>query len=422
MNRATSREVRVGLVVVLALVGLMALLGLATSGPGFLGSRRSIDVVFRDGQGVRVGSPVRVAGVDSGRVTAIDLVEVDGTLRAKVRLSVSASLAAKLKQDVKIAVHANITGMNAINVISSGRSKVALVPGQVVHGVESTPFDSVLEQVGLGPEERGHLRHSIVEIRQTVDSVAPRVRQILAALQETTAGVRDTSAAVRPAIEASVGHVEQMTRTLGSTAPKLQATLERVESFASQADALLTENRPNIQVSLASARDLIASINELLSKNRSEIDGLLIGINRTRIRLDRVLYQAEVLTGQGVEVLSRNRANLERTFTNVRDTTDWGKQLVEKLYGNPFYLSPFYKPTPEDKRASQAFDNAHALVRGIEELADVIKTIDSMQARPLNEAQKQELSQLSKSAHDLQVWMDRLTRQLAGELQQRTRR
>ena len=61
-GRTSMREVLVGLVIVVALAGLFGLLGLAGDGPGFLTSRRTIDVVFRDGQGIRVGSPVRIAG------------------------------------------------------------------------------------------------------------------------------------------------------------------------------------------------------------------------------------------------------------------------------------------------------------------------------------------------------------------------
>jgi phospholipid/cholesterol/gamma-HCH transport system substrate-binding protein len=161
---------------------------------------------------------------------------------------------------------------------------------------------------------------------------------------------------------------------------------------------------------------------DILAKDRGEIDSLLVGLNRTRMRADRVLYNSELLTGQGVEIVSRNRANLERTFINVRDATDWGQQLVEKLYGNPFYLSPFYKPTAEDKRASVAFDNAHALVRGVKELSDVIKTLDAMNGKPMSDAQKEEVAQLNKSARALRDWMDQVTKQLAAELQSRSRK
>src|SRR5262249_36305837 len=97
-GRGSLREILVGLVVVVTLVGLLALLGLAGGGPGFLSSRRTIDVVFRDGQGIRVGCPVRVAGLDAGRVVDINLTEIEGTLWARVRIALPTALANKLRQ------------------------------------------------------------------------------------------------------------------------------------------------------------------------------------------------------------------------------------------------------------------------------------------------------------------------------------
>lgn len=423
MNRASGREVRVGMIVLSAIVGFLCLVAVATNGPGFLSSRQTIDVVFRDGQGIRLGSPVRVAGLDNGRVVGLDLTEVEGALKARVRISLPADLAARLKQDVKITIQANITGQNCVNIVSSGRSSVALVPGQVVQGVETSFFDPVLEQVGLGPVERSHLSHTIAEVRQTVDAVGPRLRLILATLQDTAEGMREMSNSVRPAVEASAGQMEALARQLNTAAPRMQSALAKFESLTAQMDALLAENRPNVRAMADTLRQLTATLNDIVVRDRPQIDGFLTGLNTTRARADRVLYQTELLTGQGVDILSRNKANLERTFTNVRDATDWGQQLVEKLYGNPFYLSPFYKPTPEDKRASMAFDNAHALVRGVKELSDTVKTLEAMQARQnLSPDQQRELTQLYGSAKTLRDWLDRASRTLATELQSHSRK
>src|SRR5262249_29201140 len=121
-GRGTSREILVGVVVVVTLVGLLGLLGLAGGGPGFLTARTSIDVVFRDGQGIRVGCPVRVAGLDAGRVVDIDLTEVEEMLWARVRISLPKALAKKLKQDARITIQASIAGQSRVNIVSSGRS------------------------------------------------------------------------------------------------------------------------------------------------------------------------------------------------------------------------------------------------------------------------------------------------------------
>ena len=88
--RTSFRDVTVGLVVIAAVAGLLGLMSVASDGPGFLAPQKTIDVVFRDGQGIRVGSPVRVAGLDAGNVVDLDLVEVEGTLRAGSRISLPA--------------------------------------------------------------------------------------------------------------------------------------------------------------------------------------------------------------------------------------------------------------------------------------------------------------------------------------------
>src|SRR5262249_46948359 len=152
----------------------------------------------------------------------------------------------KLKQDVKITIQASLAGQSRVNVVSSGRSAVALVSGQVVHGVESTFFDPVLEQVGLGPVERSHLSHTIAEGRQTVGAVGPRVRSIRGTAEETVVGPRDSADNVRPGFEATVAHVEELTRRLNESTPKVEAALARLDTLTHQADSLLAENRPNI--------------------------------------------------------------------------------------------------------------------------------------------------------------------------------
>jgi phospholipid/cholesterol/gamma-HCH transport system substrate-binding protein len=406
----------VGVVVVVTLVGLLGLLGLAGGGPGFLTARQSIDVVFRDGQGIRVGCPVRVAGLDAGRVVDVDLTEMDGALQARVRLSLPTALAQKLKQDAKITIQANIAGQSRVNVVSAGRSKVALVAGQVIHGVESTFFDPVLEQVGLGPVERSHLSHTIAEVRQTVDAVGPRVRQMLGTMQETVVGLRDSADTVRPTIEATVAHVEELTRRINDSTPKIEAALTRLDTLAHQADSLLAENRPNIQATLASVRDLSATFNNVVEQNRGKVERLIDNVDATRARADRALYQVDVLADQSIQILTKSRADIQRSVANIRDTTDWADKLVQKIFANPFYLSPLYKPTPEDVRVQGVYDTTQVFTKGAQELNDALKTLDTLVAKAATPEQQEELAQTQRAVKVLYERLDQTSQLLAEGL------
>jgi phospholipid/cholesterol/gamma-HCH transport system substrate-binding protein len=397
-GRTSVRDVVVGLLVIAALGGFLGLMHVASDGPGFLAPQKSIDVIFRDGQGIRIGSPVRVAGLDSGNVVDLDLVEVEGTLRARVRISLPASLVKKLRQDVKVSITPGLTGMSYVNVVAMGKSAVALVPGQSIQGVESSFFDPIIEQVGLGPVERSHLSHTIAEVRQTVDTVGPRLRQMLTAFQETSGNLKEMSDAIRPAVESTIGHVEDLSRRISASTPKIEATLARLETISHMGELMLSENRENVRSSLSSVRDLSASLNDVVEKDRIKVEKLLDGMDMLRARGDRVLYQADLIAGQGVQILSRSRAEIERSVTNVRDATDWGNKLVQKIYTNPFVLSPFYKPSNEDLRVQAVYDTAQVFSKGAQELHDAIKTLEVVQAQVKTPDQQQEVLQLQQRA------------------------
>ena len=416
MSRASSREVGVGLVIVAGLGGLIVLLAMAGGGPGFLTSRTTIDVTFRDAQGIRPGSPVRVAGIDSGRVTGVELVEnADGALRARVRIAMTRDVAARLKQDARILINASLTGQASINVASSGRSAVALVPGQVLTGVESSMFDPILEQVGLGAPERKDLSRTIGEVRQTVESAGPRLRQILATMQAAALDFRETSDAIRPAVVSAAKKFDE-------AVPRIDESLKRVQLLLANADGLLAENRPNLKATLASVRDLTTTAQDIAAKDRKKIDDLLDGLNGSRQRLDRVLYQGDQFLGQGNSILAKERADIERTVTNVKDATDSGHKLVQKLYGNPFYLSPFYKPTPEDLRAQGAHDLAQSFMIGAKELSDAVKTLNGMQGREMTAVERQAYQQLMARASTVTQKLDETSQMLAEGLRPEAKR
>ena len=110
---------------------------------------------------------------------------------------------------------------------------------------------------------------------------------------------------------------------------------------------------------------------------------MLDGVEVTRARADRVLYQADQIAvpGRRTSWLS-SRAEVERSVTNIRDATDWANRTVQKIYANPIVVTPFYKPSHEDQRVQAVFDTALVFTKGAQELHDTIKTIEIMAARP----------------------------------------
>jgi phospholipid/cholesterol/gamma-HCH transport system substrate-binding protein len=420
--RTSGREIRVGLVVVLALSALMALMALASGGPGFLADRRQIDVDFRNGQGIRPGSQVRIAGVESGRVVDVTLAEVDGILRARVRLAVPADLAVRLKSDARIAIESSLTGQTRVNILSIGQSKVALQPGKPLLGVETSMFDPILEQVGLGPVERSNISHMIGEVRTTLDETTPRVRQIVGNLEETVAGLKETAAAVRPGITSAVANVDETTRRISNASPKIEIVLGQVSTLTARVDGLLAENRPNIKETIASIRDLSTTLKVIVDRDQQKVSGLMDHLNGTMTRADLALYNVKQITDVGQSMLMRNKVDIERTVANVKDATDWGSKLVQKIYANPFVLSPLYKPRPEDVRVESAYDSAQVFASGAMKLDDAVKTLDLLASRPNGPELHDELELVRRQVAEVTKSLSIMSQQFSEAMKPRTRR
>ena len=420
--RSSGREIRVGLVVVVALGAMLGLFSLAGGGPGYMAPKRTIDVDFKDGQGIRPGSGVRIAGIDSGRVVAVTLAEVDGVLRARVRLTVPVDLGGRLKQDARITIQSSLTGQSRINIISAGKSDVVLEPGKVVQGVETSMFDPILEQVGLGPVERSNISHTIGQVRDAVDESAPKIREIVTAVRDTTKGLKQTSESVRPVVESTVSSIGDAARRLSAYSPKVEAALGQVVSLTGRVDGLLAENRPNIQATIATIRDLSSTLKMVVARDQEKISGLLDQFKGTGARADLALYNIKQITDVTLSMLTRNKVDIERTVANVKDATDWGSKLVQKIYANPFVLSPLYKPTPEDVRVQSVYDVAQVFSAGASKLDDAAKTLANLQSRPNSAEQREEMELVRRQVAEVTARLGQVSTQLSDAMRPQANR
>lgn len=400
-----------GLVVLAAGAGLIGLFVVASGGPGYLTlSRTTVDVLFRDAQGLRVGQAVRVAGLDAGRVAAVDLFDVEGQVRARVRLSVPADLAARLKQDAIISIQPSLTGQCSVNIASLGESGVAWVPGQPIEGVETSLFDPILEQVGLGPVERGHLSHTIAEVRGAVDETVPRVKKLVASLQQVSADAQQATEASLPAVLAAAHELEE-------AAPRINATLSRLESLSTQADEALKTNRAAVEQTLANVRDLTGQAKTLAAEQGPKLGPLLDGIELTRKRADRLLYNADNVATNATALLTQNRPELDRTIANARDATDYARMLTQKIYANPFLISPLYKPTRDDYVTQTNFDTAQLFLEAAREFTDAMKRLEVLRADPNLANHRPTLDAMVRQAAEINAKLTPIASRLAEGVQ-----
>jgi phospholipid/cholesterol/gamma-HCH transport system substrate-binding protein len=253
-------------------------------------------------------------------------------------------------------------------------------------------------------------------VRQTVDSIGPRLEQMLGSLQETTTNLHEMSDAIRPAVESTVGNVDDLSRRLNANSPQIEKIIHHFEGISREAEGYLLDNRENVRLTASSVREFANSLNPILARDLPKLEKMLDGLEMSRARGDRVLYQIDQIAGQVSSMMARSRAEIERSVTNVRDATDWANRLVQKIYSNPIVLTPFYKPSHEDLRVQAVFDTAQIFAKGAEDLHDTVKTLEIMAASAQAPQQQQEILQLQQRANMLTRQLSETSTSLAEAL------
>ena len=279
-----------------------------------------------------------------------------------------------------------------------GQSTAALRPGQIVQGVETSMFDPILEQVGLGPVERSHLSHTIGEVRET-----GRRRRARGSARSSGRSRRRPPASGRPArrsarsIESAVGNVDEATRRIAAASPKIEAALGQVVTLTARVDGLLAENRPNITQTIASLRDLPGHAEDGRrprpgeGRRRCSTTSTAPGTAPTwpsTMSSRSPTWGSRCSPGTG----STSSGPWPTSRTRPTGAASWSRRSTPTRSSSARSTSR----RPEDIRVQSVYDSAQVFTNGAMKLDDAVKTLEAMQSRPSTPQQREELDQVRR--------------------------
>lgn len=134
MDLYYKQEVKVGALVMAAVVVFFVGLSWLTGRSLGSGAVASVAVRFEDVSGLQVGDPVLLAGVDVGRVAQIRL---QGAGNVLVQLEIRSSVMPRVDAEVKLAA-LDFFGAQMVD-YNPGRSSQMLPPGQEIIGRKEVP-------------------------------------------------------------------------------------------------------------------------------------------------------------------------------------------------------------------------------------------------------------------------------------------
>ena len=221
-------ELKIGVLFIIAIVIAAVTIFLLTGSKGFAWQRYSLKAQFANVQGLKPGSPVRVAGVEVGVVDSVDLVgekvdvtfEVNKKERERITTGSSATLGS-----------VSLLGEAAVDITPSAHGTPIPDWGYVPTGRTPAQFSDVATQASEGVEELTKLIHDVRTGRGTIgqlmtnDRLYVELQQFAATADAVTRNIRDGRGSigrlvndpkVAQSLEGSLKNLEDMTRQINA--------------------------------------------------------------------------------------------------------------------------------------------------------------------------------------------------------------
>ena len=325
-------ELKIGIVSVVALVLAGILIFMLTGEGGFSWQRYSLKTVFDDISGLNEGSPVRVAGVEVGTVTAIDFlgdrVEVTFELSERMQPRVTTSSTASLGS-------VSLLGESSVDITASSEGIPIQEWGYVPSGRAAGSLTDVTRQASTGIAELTALLQEIRGGQGTVgklftdDSLYLEMNALVSAAENVarnvsqgggTLGRLANDPAAAQALEASLKNFEVVTARIRAG----EGSLGKLLSDDALAQSL-TSTTTNLDAITGRINRGEGTAGKLISDQE-----LYDRLNAMSGRLDKVMTGLEQGEGTAGQLL-RDR----QLYENMNGAVGELRKLVQDIRADP---------------------------------------------------------------------------------------
>jgi phospholipid/cholesterol/gamma-HCH transport system substrate-binding protein len=262
MSKQTM-HVRVGLFVLLALGVLIVTVFVLGQQSSMFTSKTRLYTSFKDINGLIVGAPVRLAGIDVGRVTAISFSDDLSRADARVELAIEDDYMERVRQDSRAFIDSKgLLGDKIVNISVGSPRSPQLKEGQYVQPGEGVSFEGLAKQVESTAAAIGN---AATEAQGAVSNLAsPEITDNLRRITGSLASILE-------AVERGDGLAHQMlydpayAERTSTILNNLAATSARARNASGRIDEILAqiETGPGTLNALVYGEDGAAALAEL---------------------------------------------------------------------------------------------------------------------------------------------------------------
>ena len=315
-------ELKIGIIAVVAIVIASSLILTLSGQGGFWWQRYTVKAKFPNAGGVLEGSPVRVAGVPVGAVTALRFVgpevEMDLELRKDMRERVRTTSRATIGS-------VSLLGEGAVDITASTVGEVIPDYGYVPSGGPVAQMSDVMTQASKGITELTALIEDARSGRGTMGRLVTD-EQLYTDLQQFTAAAREVTDGLAKG-KGTLGQLlnnPESGRQLEASLKNLTAITDKINAGQGSLGQLM--NDPSLAKNLAAVTSNFESLSAKLNQGQGTM-GRLMNDEALYQRLNTVTANLETLTtklnqGQGtMGQLMNDKAlyeNINKTVTELQ--------------------------------------------------------------------------------------------------------
>ena len=328
MNQAARERwmrIRVGVFVLSALVAFIAVIYVLGASSRLFESRYTVHADFTEVGGLREGATVRLAGVQIGRVTAVDLAPEPGG-KVRVDLTIGRQFANRIRKDSVARLETQgLLGDRIVEITAGTATTPALKAGDVLESAD--PMD-IARLVGEGAQTMKSVTALAESLRETTESLnQSKVIQEAAATVGAARGITDRMVRILDRVERGPGLAHSLLydepRALAQVnelIAKVDRVVARVERGEGAAGVLTSEQSGEAARRLVAAMDRLALMVERPEDEKGLLPGLLFDP-----KYRPVLDDLKTVAGNLREVTDRVAAGRGMLGSLVRD--DGGDDL-----------------------------------------------------------------------------------------------
>jgi phospholipid/cholesterol/gamma-HCH transport system substrate-binding protein len=315
-------RIRVGVFVVSALVAFIVVIYVLGASARLFEARYTVHADFTGVGGLREGATVRLAGVQIGRVTAVNLAPEPGG-KVRVDLTIGRQFANRIRKDSVARLETQgLLGDRIVEITAGTATTPALKAGDVLESAD--PID-IARLVGEGAQTMKSVTALAESLRETTESLnQSKVIQEAAATLGAARGMTDRMVRILDRVERGPGLAHSLfydePRALAQVnelIAKADRVVARVERGEGAAGVLTSEKSGEAARRLVAAMDRLALMVEHPEDEKGLLPGLLFDP-----KYRPVLDDLKTVAGNLREVTDRVAAGRGMLGSLVRDNGD----------------------------------------------------------------------------------------------------